>query len=70
MGVGIQNKTNLKGDFTMKIRITYTNNKTETANYPHITNELDLDRIGYGIRKLNGVKSVTMLYGYGCFTLN
>ena len=54
----------------MKIKITYTNNKIETANYPNITNEIDLDRIGYGIRKLNGVKSVTMLYGYGSFTLN
>lgn len=54
----------------MKIRIKYTNGKTEIANYPHITNELDLDRIGYGIKKLNGVKSVTMLYGYGSFTLN
>lgn len=54
----------------MKIRIEYTNGKIETANYPNITNELDLDRIGYGIKKLNGVKSVTMLYGYDCFTLN
>lgn len=54
----------------MKIRITYTNGKTEIANYPRITNEIDLDRIGYGIKKLNGVKSVTMLYGYGSFTLN
>ena len=54
----------------MKIRIEYTNGKSETANYPAITNELDLDRIGYGIRKLNGVKAVTMLYGYGSFTLN
>ena len=54
----------------MKIKITYTNNKTEKAKYPNITNEIDLDRIGYGIRKLNGVKSVTMLYGYGSFTLN
>ena len=54
----------------MKIKITYTNNKTEIASYPNITNEIDLDRIGYGIRKLNGVKSVTMLYDYGSFTLN
>ena len=54
----------------MKIRIIYTNGKSEIANYPNITNEIDLDRIGYGIRKLNGVKSVTMLYGYGSFTLN
>ena len=54
----------------MKIHITYTNGKSEIANYPGITNELDLDRIGYGIRKLNCVKSVTMLYGYGSFTFN
>ena len=56
----------------MKIKITYTNGKSETANYPNITNSINLDRIGYGIKKLNGVKSVTMMYGnnQGCFTLN
>ena len=56
----------------MKIKITYTNGKTETANYPHITNTIALDRIGYGIKKLNGVKSVTMYYSnnQGCYTIN
>lgn len=56
----------------MKISITYTNGKKEIANYPYINNTIDLDRIGYGIKKLNGVKSVTMMYGnnQGCFTLN
>lgn len=54
----------------MKIKITYTNGKTEIANYPNIKDEVALDRIGYGIKKLNGVKSVTMCYGYGTYTLN
>lgn len=46
----------------MKIRITYTSGKTEIANYPYINSTVDLDRIGYGIKKLNGVQSVTMMY--------
>ena len=44
-----------------KIRIEYTNGKVEFANYPNVDN-VNLDRIAYGIKKLNGVKSVTTMY--------
>ena len=56
----------------MKITITFINGKKETANYPHITSTIELDRIGYGKLHLNGVQSVTMHYGsnQGCFTIN
>ena len=56
----------------MKITITYTNGKKETANYPHITSTTKLDSIGYSKLQLNEVKSVTMHYGsnQGCFTIN
>lgn len=56
----------------MKIIINYINGNKEVVNYPRITNTIDLDRIGYGIKNLNGVQSVTMHYGdnLGCFTIN
>lgn len=43
-----------------RIRIEYINGFVEFANY--YVDDIALDRIGYGISKINGVKTVTMMY--------
>ena len=55
-----------------RITIEFTDGKKETAYYPHITDDIRLDAIGYGKAKLYGVKSVTIFYGewQGSFTIN
>lgn len=46
----------------MKIKINYTNNKSQIANYPSIRTNESIHRIANNILNLSTVASVTIMY--------